>query len=428
MVVVMYVLLLSSSRLGAAGAAASPGVVKDTSGGVLPGVTVEAASPALIEKVRTVVTDGEGRYNIVDLRPGTYTVTFTLPGFSTFKRDGIELTTGFTATVNADMQVGSLEETITVTGAAPLVDTQNVRQQTVISADLLDALPSSVKALNSLVTLTAGFKGSEGYDVFGGYASPGAWSFHGKSGTNYGFDGMNISHATGGQGYNQNQEMVQETVLSTSAISADTNADGAAINLVPKEGGNSFSGAVNGLYSGESLQSDNLNQELKDRGLLTVTSVRYVYDTGATLGGPIKKDKLWFFGSYRTWGNERQAAGKFFNATQDTLFYTPDLSRPAYVHEFYESKATRITWRASERNKFNFFVDPQRDCHCPANVSGGSINAPEAFFSYKLAPGGLYQATWNYPATNKLLFEAGDGARGRQLADLLGAHLQCEGD
>ena len=135
------------------------GVVRDTSGAVLPGVTVEAASPALIEKVRTVVTDGEGRYNIVDLRPGTYSVTFTLPGFNTVRREGIELTTGFTATVNADMQVGALEETITVTGAAPLVDTQNVRQQNVVSSELLDSLPSAGKGIAGLVKLVPGMTG-----------------------------------------------------------------------------------------------------------------------------------------------------------------------------------------------------------------------------------------------------------------------------
>src|SRR5437773_3711877 len=125
--VIMYVLLLSPAAVAQqATASGIAGVVRDASGGVLPGVTVEAASPALIEKVRTVVTDGEGRYNITDLRPGTYGVTFTLPGFNTFKRDGIVLTAGFTATVNAEMPVGALEETVTVTGAAPLVDTQNV--------------------------------------------------------------------------------------------------------------------------------------------------------------------------------------------------------------------------------------------------------------------------------------------------------------
>src|SRR5438093_440850 len=105
------------------------GTVRDTSGAVLPGVTVEAASPALIEKVRTVVTDNQGEYKLVDLRPGVYTVTFTLAGFSTLKREGVELTTGFTANVNADLNVGTLQETVTVSGAAPIVDTQNVNQQ-----------------------------------------------------------------------------------------------------------------------------------------------------------------------------------------------------------------------------------------------------------------------------------------------------------
>src|SRR2546427_10261510 len=122
--VVMCVLLLSpAASAQQATASGIAGVVRDASGGVLPGVTVEASSPALIEKVRTVVTDGEGRYNVVDLRPGPYTVTFTLPGFTTVRREGIALTAGFTATVNAELRVGALEETITATGASPLVDT-----------------------------------------------------------------------------------------------------------------------------------------------------------------------------------------------------------------------------------------------------------------------------------------------------------------
>src|SRR6185436_6207949 len=102
------------------------GVVKDASGAVLPGVTVEASSPALIEKVRSAVSDGGGQYRFVDLLPGVYAVTFTLPGFSTFKREGIELAGNFTASNNAEMRVGTLEETITVTGESPVVDVQNV--------------------------------------------------------------------------------------------------------------------------------------------------------------------------------------------------------------------------------------------------------------------------------------------------------------
>jgi hypothetical protein len=101
------------------------GVVRDDTGAVMPGVTVEASSAALIEKTRTAVTDGSGQYKIVNLSPGTYTVTFSLPGFSTSKREGIQLSTDFTASVNAELKVGSLEETITVSGASPLVDVQS---------------------------------------------------------------------------------------------------------------------------------------------------------------------------------------------------------------------------------------------------------------------------------------------------------------
>ena len=132
------------------------GVVKDTTGAILPGVTVEASSPALIEKVRTAVTDGQGRFNITDLRPGTYTVTFSLAGFGTTKREGIELSAGFTATANADLKVGGVEETITVTGATPVVDIQNTRTQQVLKTDVLRALPSGQGGVEQFASLTLG--------------------------------------------------------------------------------------------------------------------------------------------------------------------------------------------------------------------------------------------------------------------------------
>ena len=272
--VVMCVLLLPGvSAAQATTASGLAGVARDASGGVLPGVTVEASSPALIEKVKVAVTDADGRYNIIDLRTGTYTVTFSLTGFSLFVREGIVLTAGFTAQVNADMRIGSLEETITVTGESPLIDTQTARRQVVVSSDLLNVLPSSVKNLNNLVSLTPGYRGNEGFDITGGYTGQVGLSYHGKAGTKVNFDGMSIQHASGNQGYNQNQEVVQETVLSTSGITAETNADGVQINLVPKEGSNRFSGSASGLYSGSGLQSDNLTDKLRAFGLLSTTSV-----------------------------------------------------------------------------------------------------------------------------------------------------------
>src|SRR5881628_835223 len=221
------------------------GLVRDTSGAVLPGVTAEAASPSLIEKVRTVVTDGEGRYNIVDLRPGTYTVTFTLAGFSTVRREGITINAGFAATVNADLRVGALEETITVTGESPIVDTQNVRQQTVVSDDLLASLPSGGKGYAGIARLVPGMSG--GTDVGGAagiYASNSIFNatIHGKGGGKLSYDGMTTNNLaiSGAMSYVPNPATVEETVVEVGGISAESDASGLIMNLVPKEGGNTF--------------------------------------------------------------------------------------------------------------------------------------------------------------------------------------------
>src|SRR5947207_9680900 len=245
------------------------GVVRDTSGGVLPGVTVEAASPVLIEKVRTVVTDDQGRYNIVNLVPGTYRVTFTLQGFNTLVRDGVPLSSGFTAAVNADLPVGALQETVTVSGASPLVDTQNVRKQTLITSDLLDALPTSTKNWATIVEVTPGFAGSFA-DVAGQLNQNIGNSYHGKTGTKRQFDGMSIDHASGNVGYLVNSVMIQEISLQSSGISAESNADGSVVNMIPKEGSNGFSGSFAGLYTSDRFEASNLNDDLRARGLTTV--------------------------------------------------------------------------------------------------------------------------------------------------------------
>src|SRR5215469_13044252 len=131
------------------------GVVKDTSGAVLPGVVVEAASPALIERTRSATTDAQGQYKILDLRPGTYTVTFTLPGFATVKREGIELPAQFTATVNADLRIGTLEETVVVNADSPVVDVQNVVRRQVVNQDVIATMPTS-KNWSTIGIMTVG--------------------------------------------------------------------------------------------------------------------------------------------------------------------------------------------------------------------------------------------------------------------------------
>ena len=153
------------------------GVVRDTSGAVLPGVTVEAASPALIEKTRAAVTDGTGQYRIENLRPGTYSVTFTLTGFTTVKREGLELTGSFTASVNTELRVGAVAETVTVTGETPVVDVQSASRETVLSKDVLNAIPTA-GSYNSIVILVPGLFGGQ-QDVSTGPCNSCTFSAHG---------------------------------------------------------------------------------------------------------------------------------------------------------------------------------------------------------------------------------------------------------
>ena len=175
------------------------GVVKDTSGAILPGVTVEAASPALIEKVRAVTTDATGQYKIVDLRPGAYTLTFSLTGFSTVKREGIELSGSGTVQINADLKVGALAETITVTGETPVVDVQNAARQQILSGELVANTPAA-KSWNGIMLLVPGVTGdpntvqlTPGMVLFGIHGGP---STEGRLQV----DGMNVGASRGGGG------------------------------------------------------------------------------------------------------------------------------------------------------------------------------------------------------------------------------------
>lgn len=413
----MVGLLCTTSAPVWAQASGISGVVRDSSGGALPGVTVEASSPALIEKVRTVVTDGDGRYTIDALGLGTYAVSFSLPGFRTLRREGVTLTTGFTATVNADLEVGGLEETITVSGAAPLVDVQNARQQRVMSATLLSTLPTGQTSIVSLITLTPGMTGNA---TVGG--STGAYhsgqtkgTFHGKRGSKIKFDGMRIDNYAGAgdsPGYLYNVQTIEETVIETGGSGADSDTPNVSMNLIPKEGSNSFRGTANGLFTNHSLQSDNLTTDLIARGLQSVPEVDRMYDAGFTLGGPIKQDKVWFYAAIRRWGTRNQAANLFWNATQGTPFYTPDLNRPAFRDEKYSSHALRITTQLSPRNKLQVFADIKNDCICETGGAGsalgsGATNSREGVATWNLWPNGIVQGTWTNTVTSKLLLDAG---------------------
>jgi Carboxypeptidase regulatory-like domain len=388
------------------------GVVRDTSGAVMPGVTVEAASPALIEKVRSVITDSQGLYRIVNLRPGTYTVTFALPGFGTVKREGISLTTGFTANVNAELKVGSLEETVTVTGESPVVDTQNVEQQQTLSREILDAIPTSRRPAQ-FITLIVGADGGSNastlHDVGGVGSDRAFFGVHGQRADDmtYNFGGMDSRVFSGG-GFQYNAHTFEEVVVETAAGSAEATTGGVQINIIPKDGGNIFSGSISTEITGPKLQSDNINDFLRTHGVASAGAVRRYYDIGGGVGGPIKQNKLWFFSAARYEDRSLYQAGNYYNKRQGTVFYEPDLSRPAYNHDFSKDASVRLTWQITAKHKVVGSVTDHPACQCTFALleQVSPIFAPEAVAEHRYNPQYLVTGHYQAPLTDRFLIEA----------------------
>ena len=393
--------------------AAITGVVKDASGAVLPGVTVEAASPVLIEKVRSVVTDDTGQYRIVDLRPGAYLLTFTLPGFSVVKRDGVELRGDFIATIDAELRVGNLEETITVTGESPIVDVQSARVQTIVDRDVLTAIPSSRNA-NGIQALVPGMSsGGDSGGITGGSGGM-AGFIHGAraSDSRTLHDGIN----TGWAGANSNAAVsnvagAQEVVLTTSGGLGEAETSGVMLNIIPRDGGNTYSGTF--AYSGanSSMQGSNYTDALRAAGLRSPQELIKVWEVNPMGGGPIKRDRLWFYATYREVYAENTIPGMFFNknAGDPTKWLVEfDTSRPAFLDSVTRNAIGRLTWQATARNKISLSHSEQYDRQ---NRTGGgsATRAPEAQGMRLYTPGHIQTVTWSSPFTNTTLFEAAWG-------------------
>jgi hypothetical protein len=275
------------------------GVVRDASGAVLPGVTVEAASDALIEKVRSVTTDGTGQYRIVDLRPGTYSVTFSLAGFSTVKRDGIVLTGSLTANVPAELRVGTLEETITVTGETPIVDVQSVRRQTTVDNEIISSIPSAraygaimnmIPAVGNVTGNAADIQVAPVMTVFGGSGG------RGNEGRLQ-VDGLGTGAPLNGAGvstYIADVGNAQEVTFTTSGGLGEAEVGGPALSIVPKTGGNTFKGQFYFAGVSDGMVGSNYSEELRARGLNTPGQLEKLWDFNFGFGGPIRRDRLWF--------------------------------------------------------------------------------------------------------------------------------------
>jgi hypothetical protein len=401
------------------------GVVRDTSGAVLPGVTVEASSPALIEKVRSVVTDGSGQFRIVDLRPGPNKVAFSLPGFATVRREGIELTGTFNATVNGELRVGAVTETVTVTGESPIVDIQSAAKQQVLQKEVIDAIPVG-RSHQSLAVLIPGLSTSTGINAqtqdVGGTNNlrlANAFTIHGgrTSDSNIQQDGFQVRNiGSFGNLTNMFPDMgaTQEMTIDYAAGLGDAATAGVRVNYVPKEGGNAFRFSFFGTGVNSSFQGNNYTDELKARGLSKPNSLRKAYDVNGSVGGPIKRDSLWFFTSLRRQLNSTYFANLYNNknAGDPTKWnYEPDFSQQAYTAIIQPDVNGRLTWQATPRNKFGFFYTRQ-----PRDTFGDRANvSPEAMNYFKFSNNRLITGNWQSPVTSRLLIDARMATHGEEL-------------
>jgi hypothetical protein len=395
------------------------GVARDASGAVLPGVTVEATSPALIEKVRTAVTDGAGQYRIESLTPGLYSVSFTLSGFSVFKRDAVEVSGTGVIPINAEMRVGGLQETITVTGETPVVDTQSTRREVVLDNETMRALPS-VRSYSYLLTTVPGLQTNVNNVNSGPVFA--IFPIHGGRGveSRLTVEGMNISNPPGGNqppNYVADIGNAQEVTMTTSGGLGESETAGLTMNIIPRQGGNSMSGMFFASGFSENMQADNFTPELQARGAIQPTPLTRVYDVNGAVGGPVVRDRLWYYMSARVQGSRQNILNTFYNqnaGNPSAWAYVPDLTRPAYYDRTWENYTPRITWQATSRNKFSFSWDEQyvcRACTGTASFSGSPApnTSPEADGKGEFSPQRVQSARWTSPLTSRLLFEAGLG-------------------
>ena len=414
--IVVCAALLSASSAAAQTNSSIAGTVRDTTGAVLPGVVIEARSPALIERVRSVVSDQSGQYRIIELRPGVYTVTFTLPGFSALQREGIELTTGFSATVNAELRVGEVSETLTVSGASPIVDVKNVTQQQVMTRDIIDDMPTG-KHFANLAVLIPGITVSglgRAQDVGG---SAGAQNqqvaIHGGHSWDMAqlVDGMPITQMEGAGAVSLMvfpDSNVEEINMEVAGHSAEMETGGVRVNIVPKSGGNQFHGTVPASYSSERFQSNNLSAALQRRGLTLLPNLKSVADVNPAAGGPVLRDRVWFFGGYRSWRTTRYSDGRYDADPSDWVF-TPDFSRGRVpIEQKIWNASGRLTWQATSKHKFalNLAKDDRRDQSEGGLGSASSTLTPDAG-TVNHIPTSMIQGTWTAPITNKFLLQAG---------------------
>ena len=411
-----YVVLVLLTAWPAAAYAqpAIAGLVRDQTGLPTAGATVQAASPALIEKTRTTTTDGRGRYRIENLRPGVYSVRIEVVGMAPFRQNGIVLTGSITAVVDADLGVAPVSQTETVVGSVPLVDLFKTGQEVSLTGPLVKSLPTA-RTYTSILFVIPGVVTSAidtitgtaltSFPVHGGRNNEGRLSV----------DGWTVgSPPSGNSPTNYSIDVGNAVEVSMSAAGlGERETGGVSINIVTKSGGNTRSGSVYLGATGKVLQSDNLTPALLAQGATAGTPLSKVYDASASFGGPIKKDRAWYALTAHTGGNTRQSANVYYNANAANdaqWLYAPDLNRREYSDRTFENASARLTWQVTPRNKISGYWDAQTVCRTCSGATPGAAEpariSPEAvgILGRQLH---VTQLTWSSVYSSHLLLDAG---------------------
>ncbi len=373
------------------------GSVTDDTGGVLPGVTVEASSDVLIEGSRVVFTDGTGSYNVIDLRPGGYTVVFTLPGFGTLVRDELILGADVALPIDAVLSVGSVEETITVSGETPVVDVQQVQRIEVMTRETQEAIPTG-RSTWSYALLIPGVK-ARAPDM-GGTAGAQQSEMMGRgldaAHTTVEIDGMMINTLISDGRYQayMNPMMAAETSYTTSGATAETQNGGLRINMIPNEGGNQLSGNFFAGGTPGAWQANNLNDRLQDLGVLETPKVSIIYDFNGSMGGPVFRDRLWFFWSARR------------NVIDDGVLNSTNRDGSAALdRNSITSGNARLTWQMNPQNKISAMFDKVRKRRFSEHGPGDDIETAAQSWTAPHYDTGT--AKWTGTLSNRILAEFG---------------------
>ena len=376
---------------GASSTGTIQGRVTDAQGAVLPGVTVIATSPALLGQ-QTAVTSETGNYRFPAVPPGTYSITYELPGFNTVKREGIQITLGFTANVNVELGLATLQETVTVTGESPVIDTSSTRVQQNFKLEQLQSIPNgrdmwALLAVTPAVQMTRIDVGGNRAGTQTGYT---AYGFSGQ--VRVLIEGINTTEGTTGAGFYFDYSSLEEAFLGTSGQSAEMPNPGVQSQFIAKSGGNQFSGEYYLDWYNNSLQGSNIPDEVIARGIRAGSNeIEKYYDTAINVGGPIKRDKIWWFATYRQQENAVQQPQFRFDKTFNTKLWNP---------------VGKVTYQATQNNKFIGYYQWGQKLQPNRLPFGTYFYDSESTTNKQNSGSWVYKGEWNGTLSEKLYVEA----------------------